>query len=205
MKSKLLITCFLLSAWQGYSQSDSLLTLLQDSIAQPQQLLPSKMLFTQRMLWGHHGLVRQLGWAPLTMEHRQKELKLRRTMLVTHQALGFATLAGFVAQGVVGAKLYNGSRDLKDAHESLAATVNLTYSLTGLMALAAPPPMLNRDKKVSSIRLHKWLAAVHITGMLVTNVLAGQIESNPQLKKYHRAAAFTTFASFAAAMLVIKI
>ena len=72
------------------------------------------------------------------------------------------------------------------------------------MSLFAPPPMVNRDKGISSIRLHKWLAVVHLTGMLATNILASQVEHHPELKPYHRAAAYTTFASFAAAMIVIK-
>lgn len=126
-------------------------------------------------------------------------------MLIAHQAFGIATLAGFVAQGIVGVKLYNGQKDLKDTHEGIAGAVNLTYSLTALMALTAPPPVLNRDKKLSSIRLHKWLAVAHLTGMIVTNVLAGQAEDNPDMRKYHKAAAFATFASFAVAVIVIKI
>jgi len=128
-------------------------------------------------------------------------------MLITHQILGFTTLAGMVGQAIVGPKLYNdpGNRSLKQTHEALAFAVNTTYSLTALMALFAPPPMIQRDKGVTSIRLHKWLAVVHLSGMIATNILASQLESNPSLKPYHRAAAYTTFASFAAAMLVIKL
>jgi hypothetical protein len=43
-----------------------------------------------------------------------------------------------------------------------------------------------------------------MSGMLATNILAEQIEDKPSLKPLHRAAAFTTFASFAAAVVVIK-
>jgi hypothetical protein len=57
---------------------------------------------------------------------------------------------------------------------------------------------------MSSIKIHKGLAMVHFTGMILTNILAGQLESNPQLKPYHRAVAYTTFAAFAAATIVIK-
>jgi hypothetical protein len=126
-------------------------------------------------------------------------------MLIAHQAFGLATLGGFAAQGIVGSKLYNGKRDLQDVHGSIAGVVNTTYTITMLMSLTAPPPMLNRDKKISSIRLHKWLAVAHITGMIATNILAGQAEDNPSMKKYHRAAAIATFASYAAAVIVIKI
>ena len=166
-------------------------------------LLPKKMLFTQRIFWGEHGLMRSVS--PLTNINREKELKLRRGMLVTHQVLGFATLGGMVAQGIVGTKLYNqGGRKLNELHEGLAVAVNLTYSTTAVMSLFTPPPLINRDKKISAIRVHKWLAAVHLTGMVATNVLSGLMEDNPNLRPYHRAAAFATFASFGAAVIAIK-
>lgn len=200
--TSLLILTFCIS-FSAFSQTDSLLLSLSTEEQTP--LLPEKMLFTQRMIWGEKGLARTANLYELTPESRTKELKLRRTMLVTHQVLGFATLAGMVAQGIVGAQLYkNGGRDLRDVHEGLAALVNTTYGATAVMSLFAPPPMVSRDKGFTSIRAHKWLAAVHLSGMIATNILAGQIENNYKLKPAHRAAAFTTFASFAAAMIVIK-
>jgi hypothetical protein len=42
-----------------------------------------------------------------------------------------------------------------------------------------------------------------MSGMIATNILANNIDANPSLKPYHRAAAYTTFASFAASMVVI--
>ncbi len=126
-------------------------------------------------------------------------------MLVAHQVLGFVTLGGMAAQGVVGARLYNNYSDnLKDAHENLAIAVNTTYSAGAFMSLFTPPPLINRDKKLSAIRIHKWLSLIHMSGMIATNVLADRIEDNPKLKPVHRAAAVTTFASFAAAVIVVK-
>jgi len=72
-----------------------------------------------------------------------------------------------------------------------------------LLSFTAPPPLVNR-KGMSSIKIHKGLAMVHLTGMIVTNILASQIYSHPEWKPYHRAAAYTTFAAFATAMIVIK-
>jgi hypothetical protein len=78
------------------------------------------------------------------------------------------------------------------------------------MSLFTPPPLINRDKKLSAIRLHKWLAVVHMGGMIGTNILANAMEESKniddynKLKKFHRAAAFTTFASYAAAVITIK-
>jgi len=173
-----------------------------DSVSQ--KLLPDKIIFTQRILWGEKGAMRNFDYFQLTPEKRQNELKVRRTMLVTHQVIGFATLGGMIAQGFVGAKLYNGNNGLKDTHEMLAAGVNIGYFTTASLSLFAPPKMLDERKGYSSIKLHKALAIIHLSGMIATNILAGQLESNPDLRPYHRAAAYTAFGAFAASMIVIK-
>lgn len=107
------------------------------------KLLPDKILFTQRMLWGNKGLMRNFNAFELTPEKRQHELKVRRTMLVTHQILGFATLGGMIAQGFVGAKLYNASgndyQKIKDTHEAIATGIEIGYFSTAAMSLFAPP------------------------------------------------------------------
>lgn len=200
-----IVLLFSFSCVQLIAQDDLLKDLMQTQDTST-SLLPKKMLFTQRIFWGEHGLLR--GASPLNAVNREKELKLRRGMLVTHQVLGFATLGGMVGQGIVGSKLYNATgsnyRNLRELHEGLGAAVNITYSTTAIMSLFTPPPLINRDKKVSSIRIHKWLAVVHMTGMIATNVLAGMANENSKYKAYHRAAAYATFASYGAAVIAIK-
>ncbi|MCP9770392.1 hypothetical protein EGI22_20995 [Lacihabitans sp. LS3-19] len=171
-----------------------------------QSLLPDRMLFTQRMLWGENGLYRKVGIAPkvLTAETRAHELKIRRTMFRIHQGVGLATAAAMLAQGFVGNNLYkNGGRNTKDIHESIALGINIGYITTGLMSFTAPPPMINR-KKFDNIKLHKILSVVHLSGMIATNVLADQAGDSIQMKKWHRAAGMTTFAAYAAAIATIK-
>jgi len=191
--------------------ADSLLAELADSSADAQELLPKKIIFTQRAFWGPKGLLRVTNLAPLTPEGRAKELNIRRTMLVSHQVLGFVTLAGMVAQGILGSQLYNAKGDryarLHNTHEGMATFINYTYGATAILSLTAPPrlPTSGYRKGFSSIKLHKALAVVHLAGMIATNVLAHRIDENYSLKPYHRAAAYTTFASFAAAVIAIKI
>ena len=190
----------------SFSQDDLLNDLMKDQDSTT-ELLPQKMLLTQRVLWGHKGLLRPIS--PLTSANREKELKLRRGMLVAHQVLGFVTLGGMVGQGITGTQLYKGTGRVGDIHEGLAVAVNATYSATAVMSLFTPPPLINRDKKLSAIRLHKWLAVVHMGGMIGTNILAQAMDDArgdqyTKLKKWHRAAAFTTFASYAAAVITIK-
>jgi hypothetical protein len=205
MKQFLLVFFLSVAFAPAFSQTDSLLNSLQTQSTTQQDLFPKKMLFTQRLAWGEHGFLR--GSSTVTPEVRMHDMKIRRRMLIAHQLFGVATMAGMIGQAIIGPKLYNdpGNLSLKQTHERVALAVNTTYSLTALMSLFAPPPMVQRDKGITSIRLHKWLAIVHLSGMIATNILASKLEDNPSLKPYHRAAAYTTFASFAAAMLVIKI
>jgi hypothetical protein len=188
------------------AQTDSLLqTLLVDEKIDSQLIAPSKMLFTQKLVWGNHGLLKnRYGSTQDLVERRKIDLRIRRKMLQLHQIGGFVTLGGMVAQGIIGSQLYNGSYKLRETHEKLGAAVNLSYGFTAINGLFTPPSTFKRDKKVTSIRLHKWLAVAHMSGMLATNILASQIENNPSLKPYHRAAAYTSFFSLAAAMVVIK-
>ena len=168
-------------------------------------LLPDKMLFTQRILWGENGLVRKAKLAPLTPMQRSREIELRRKMLVAHQALGYVTLASMIAQGILGGQLYNCDscpsgeyNRLKQAHETMAAVVNVSYFTGAGLSLFAPPPLINRTEKgLSSARAHKWLASIHFSAMVATNLLA---ESDTEL---HRIAAYTAFGSFATATLVL--
>lgn len=183
----------------GTSANDLLAGLSDSTAAEP--LLPRKMIFTQRAFWGPKGLLRTLNIAPLTPESRAKELKVRRTMLVAHQVGGFVTLAGFVAQGILGGKLYSAKGqeyvDLKRWHERTAGIINATYGTTLVLSLTAPPPIVGARRGFTTIKLHKYLAIVHLTGMIATNVLAHMIDQNPELKPVHRAVAYTTFGAYA--------
>jgi len=200
-----LVGC-LFSAQPLAAQSDSLLQQLisantvDSSFIQP----PAKMLFTQRALWGTGGLLKNRYSGNDLVANRQKDLKIRRTMLQLHQIGGFVTIGGMLAQGIIGSKLYKGDYKVRELHENVGMAVNLTYGFTALNGLFAPPSAFNRDKKITSIRLHKWLAVLHLSGMIATNILGSQIEDNVSLKPYHRAAAYVSFASLATALVVIK-
>ena len=162
-------------------------------------LLPTTMVFTQSFLWGEKGLLRKTNWMPLSIENREKELKIRRKMLLAHQVIGYATLAGMVAQGVLGTQLYKGNYELKDTHEMIGNATTISYFTGAGLSLFAPPPLISRKNEgLSSIKAHKWLATIHFSAMIATNLLA---EEN---KKYHRAASYTLFGSYAAAVLAFK-
>ena len=157
------------------------------------------MLVTQKLLWGEKGLLRTTGIAPLSLEQRQKELKLRRIMLTTHQILGYTTLAAMVAQGIIGGKLYNGDYDLYKLHKDMGMIVNISYFTTAGLSLFTPPPLINKKiKGFSSIKAHKTLATVHLSAMVVTNIYKDRD------RDIHKTAAYTAFGSYALAILVFK-
>lgn len=188
------------------AQTDSLLqSLLVNEKIDSQLIVPSKMLFTQKLVWGENGILKnRYGSTQDLVERRKIDLRIRRKMLQLHQIGGFVTLGGMVAQGIIGSQLYKGNYQLKQTHETLGTAINLSYGFTAINGLFTPPSTFKRDKKITSIRLHKWLAIAHMSGMIATNILATQIENNASLKPYHRAAAYTSFFSLAAAMVVIK-
>lgn len=201
----LLAVCFASAlAWAPVcnAQIDPLDDLLTDR-TEPVQLLPERMIPTQQVLWGEKGLMRRTERFSLTPEHRQEELKLRRAMLTTHQALGIATMVGMIGQGIVGARLYGGDESMKDLHEGLAGAVNAGYFTTAGLSLFAPPGVVNEGKGLNSIKVHRALAVVHLSAMIATNALAESAEEG-NMRAYHRAAAYTAFGSYAAAMIVIK-
>lgn len=161
-------------------------------------LLPEKMIFTQKILWGNKGLLRKTGISNLTLENREKELIIREKMLNTHQILGYITFAGMIAQGILGGKVYNGDYSYYDTHKTVGKIVTATYFTGAGLSLFAPPPLVSREKEgINNIKIHKILANIHVPAMIMTNVLSDED------KKAHKASAYTAFASYSFAMLSI--
>jgi len=203
----LFVTLFFGLGVTSNAQEISLDDLLFDIKAEEEEpvYLPKKMLFSQRMLWGEKGLYRGIGLAPkvLTAETREKELRARRTMFKIHQATGLLAAAGMITQAILGPKLYNGNFGIRNAHKRVALGTNIVYGTAALLSFTSPPPMVNR-KKFDNIKLHKLLSIVHLSGMVATNVLANQASEGKVNKKWHRAAAVTTFGAYVAAIASIK-
>jgi len=163
------------------------------------ELLPERMVFTQSLLWGKNGLFRKTGISDLNIENREKELRIRKNMLNAHQVIGYITLASMVAQGIIGGKLYNGDESLRNTHKTMGNIVNIGYFTGAGLSLFAPPPLINKKVKgFNSIKAHKILATIHFSAMVATN------HFKDRNKDTHKAAAYTAFASYATAVLVIK-
>ncbi len=195
---------FFMAVSTATAQQDSLLTLLESGQDTTISLLPERMMPTQRLLWGKRGLFRITGISPLTPKTRERELRMRRRMLTTHQILGYATLGGMIAQGIVGQKVYSGDFNLIKTHKNLAIAVYAGYVTTASLSLFAPPKMLSRVKESnSSIKWHKRLAVVHMTAMLGTFIFGELASKNERYKSVHRIAALTAVSAFTASMVVM--
>lgn len=180
-------------------------TLLGQSDSTQEALLPTHYLFTQRLLWGEKGLMRNFKIFDLTAENREREIEIRAGMNTAHQITGYLALAGMIGSGISGQLLYNGNHSAKDAHEACVAITNVAYVSSLAIGLFEPPPMRNRTTGFTKLNIHKTLAIVHVASMLATNILSGLMEDNPALVPYHRAAAITAFSSLFLATVVIKI
>ena len=197
---KFLFCIFLLWSTLSFSLGEDLFNSLRQETTKDESLLPNRMIFTQRALWGNNGLLRKAGIFPLNVEQREKELKLRRSMLKIHQVIGYLTLAGMVTQGFLGGKLYNNwERGLYNTHKTVGNLTSISYFTGAGVSLFAPPPLINKKTKgLSSIKAHKYLASVHFSAMLATNIFKNR---NQQI---HKISAYTAVGSFAAAVLVFN-
>lgn len=169
-------------------------------VKENEKLLPERMVFTQSILWGEKGIFRKTGISRLNKEQRTKELKIRKVMLKSHQIIGYLTLAGMIAQGILGGKLYKKwERDLYNTHKTVGNIVTASYFTGAGLSLFAPPPLVNKKVEgFNSIKAHKILATIHLSGMVATNYFS---KKNTDFHKY---SAYTTFASYFAAVVVFK-
>tara|TARA_B100000579_G_C22699580_1_gene789117 strand:+ start:56 stop:685 length:630 start_codon:yes stop_codon:yes gene_type:complete len=208
MKKTIFLILFIFQGVFAQERDILLEGLFEEEMTMEEQLLPQKMIFTQSFLWGKNGLFRKTGISKLSLEQREKELEVRNIMLKSHQVIGYLTLAGMVAQGIIGGRLYNGESQLYDAHKKLGEIVTIAYFTGAGMSLFAPPPLVKkRVKGFNSIKAHKLLAYVHFSGMIATNTWSkndSELFPNVKKKDLHKYAAYTTFASYATAVLVFK-
>ena len=162
------------------------------------QLIPDKMIFTQKIFWGEKGLLRKVGISKLNIENREKELILREKMLKAHQIIGYVTFTAMIAQGIIGRKLYNGENDLYDTHKNLGNFVTASYFAGASLSLLAPPPIISKEiKGLNNIKAHKILANLHLPAMIATNIYSDRD------RDIHKASAYTAFASYALALITI--
>jgi hypothetical protein len=178
-----------------------------DSLSPHPHLLPKNISFMENGLWGENGLFRTTGLAaPLSIESRRSELKLRRGMLTAHFIGGLVTLGSMMTAAYYGQRVidYNRRSDRQN-HQLFVTTTIISYSATGALAVLSPPPLIRRDE-ISTISIHKALAWVHFTGMVITPILGASIGrrmTRSQTARFHQASAYVTTAALAASLIVL--
>ena len=167
-------------------------------------LLPDILSPGERLLWGEHGWMRSIAGLPLNEESREKEMGIRRTMLTLHQLGGYTTLAAMIATAFAGQMILNGHESYEGVKSPLAWTAVGLYFTTASLALLTPPPVIRRPG-FSSLSVHKALAWVHFTGMIITPILGTLIEEDHEARLFHQVSGYATTAAFAGAMLTITL
>lgn len=165
--------------------------------------LPNNMPISKKIFWSENGLFRKTSFAP---KSRIEELKLRRNMLQTHQKLGVITLGMMALQSYCGQQLIDGDYKYKEIHQNLGYATTGVYFTTASFSILSPPAR-KYSHRVSSIKLHRWLAIIHFTGMIAQPWLGykSASESNgyhaQQYKQWHVQVGNVTLISFALAFL----
>ena len=192
----LLFFLFILQLSLLFSQDDTIID-EENSI----YILPDNMPLKTKLLWSENGLLRK---TKLFNVDRPKELILRKRMLQLHQKLALGTLGLLFAQGYLGSKLENaGSNysELSDNHALLGKIALGSYFTSAMLSYTAPPE-IRYNKKIDSIRIHRWLSIIHFSGMIALPYLGKRV-SNPnkynitydQALKIHRNTAILTISS----------
>lgn len=179
--------------------------------ALPTDSLPTPMPWIKHLFWGQHGLFRIAGLAPA---YRTQELNLRHRMLTWHQGLGLLTFGVMTTQVITGALIDSNPADyyerLQPAHRTLGYTTWGLYTITASLSITAPPAR-RYGSEFSTIKLHRYLALVHFTGMMLQpwlgRALAGAntAEEAERFRRLHRLNGWITYAAFTGAVLSIFI
>lgn len=156
----------------------------------------------ERVWWGRRGLMRVTGLFPTHPEAPVEDFRqiahVRRRMLSLHQLAGLATVASMAVTVYGGQRAIDGHGS--GLHEaSLPVTIGL-YSATATLALLSPPRLLNR-RGFDTMTIHRALAVLHISGMIITPLLAPDGEDGDGAR-VHQAMGYATLGTLAAAMLV---
>lgn len=161
----------------------------------------------EKVFWGRHGLYRVTGLFKTDPDEPvndiRRMLKVRRKMLSLHQILGLTTVASMTVTVVGGQRAIDGhGSTLHKA--SLPVTIGL-YSTTAALALTAPPKLL-RGGGIDTITFHKAFAVLHLAGMILTPMVAPELDEGGEgNKSLHQALGYATYGAFTAGMLTVML
>jgi hypothetical protein len=187
-----------------YSQNDSVVVDKESSL----YILPDNMPLQTKILWSQNGLLRK---TKLFNVDRPRELVLRKKMLQLHQKLALGTLGLLFVQGYLGSKLEDAGSNyskISDNHALLGNIAIGSYFASAVLSYTAPPA-IRYNKKIDSIRIHRWLSIIHFSGMIALPYLGKRV-SNPNkynvayddALRLHRNTAIMTISSMSLSALI---
>jgi len=132
-----------------------------------------------KLLWGEKGFFRTVNLAP---DSREKELRLRTKMLQNHQKLALASFGLLAYQASLGYNLKDGDFTKLNKHRKFSTIAWSLYMTSASLSYFAPPGMIY-EKRISSMKLHKWLSYLHFAGMLAIPLLGKNISTSNDYNK----------------------
>ena len=139
--------------------------------------LPENMPIIKSFLWGDHGALRNTIFDP---HNRLKELEIRRNMLQLHQKIALFTLGCMTYQYQLGNSMSgnsysNYSEVERKKHMSLGYLTFGSYMTAASLSILSPPGMkYTKKNKLSNMKIHRYLAVIHFTGMMIQPYLGYQ-------------------------------
>lgn len=159
----------------------------------------------EMVFWGKNGFYRLTGIFHTDPDNPTNDLRnlarWRRTMLSLHQTLGLITVASMTAT-VVGGQFAIDGRGSTVHKVSLPFTIGL-YATTATLAITSPPKLVP-SHGVDTVTFHKWFAAAHLAGMVITPMLAPDFEDGEgNGGGTHQILGYATYAAFTAGMIIV--
>ena len=72
-----------------------------------------------------------------------------------------------------------------NTHKTVGNLTSISYFTGAGLSLFAPPPLINKKTKgLSSIKAHKYLASVHFSAMLATNIFKNRNQQIHKISAY---------------------
>ena len=148
--------------------------------------IPQNMPFIKKPFWSKDGLFRKLDLAP---KSRHQELTLRKDMMQWHQKISLLNLGLMSYQYYIGKEMDKGNvagneyTNYQSIHKKLGYTSFTLYMTSAGLSIFSPPS-LKYDKKMSSMKLHRYLALIHFAGMSVQPWFGYQVATGNDYDKY---------------------
>ena len=159
--------------------------------------LPNNMPIVKTFLWGKDGALRNTIFDP---NSRIKELEIRREMLQLHQKIALFTLGCMIYQynsgiSMKGRSYSDFTEQERQKHMKLGYVTFGSYMSAASLSIFSPPGMKYTKKtKLSSMKIHRYLATIHFTGMMLQPYIGYQasiaglenrVSDRKDLLKYH--------------------